>query len=136
MSKSVKPKIQVEKKGGQFLPITPFDAEEIEKHPDGQIYNVTTTSNRSDPHHKFYWVMLNKVVENDHSKWATSSHLHEDLKMLCGYYRTVINHASGGLYYIPNSTAYKSMNQQEFKVYFDTCVEKLTKILKYDPTDF
>ena len=136
MAKNIKPRIQVEKRGGQFLPITRYDAEEIEKHPDGQLYNVIVASDRSDPHHKFYWLMLNKVVQNNNELWATSAHLHDDLKMILGYYRTVINQATGGVYNVPNSTAYKSMDQKEFREYFDKVVERLTKILKYDPTIF
>lgn len=136
MPKNLKPKIQVEKRDGQFLPITRYDAEEIEKHTDGQLFTVIVASNRSDPHHKFYWLMLNKVVQNNHELWATATHLHDDLKMILGYYRTVINHASGGVYYVPNSTAYKSMDQKEFQEYFEKVVEQLTRILKYDPTIF
>ena len=48
MAKNIKPKIQVEKRDGQFLPITRYDAEEIEKHPNGQLYNVVVASDRSD----------------------------------------------------------------------------------------
>lgn len=128
----VKPKIQVQKRGGQLLPITTYDAEEVEAAREGQLYDLVPVSDRSDPHHKLYWATLGEVVKAT-GAWASSAHLHDDLKMLCGYYRTVVNTASGALYYIPDSIAYQKMNQQEFAAYFDQAMAKLSQTIGYDP---
>ena len=112
MKSRFKPKLQVEKREGQFLPLTQYDADEIEAHPNGQLYDVKPVADRSDPHHKLYWAILGKV----------------------GHYRTVVNQASGGIYYIPDSTAYSKMNQKEFNEYFDQAMAKLSETLQYDPT--
>lgn len=133
MKSRFKPKLQVEKREGQFLPLTQYDADEIEAHPNGQLYDVKPVADRSDPHHKLYWAILGKVVK-DTNLWPTSAHLHDDLKMLCGHYRTVVNQASGGIYYIPDSIAYIKMNQKEFNEYFDQAMAKLSETLQYDPT--
>jgi hypothetical protein len=113
------------------MPISIYDATELEGHADGQLYELSPISNRSDPHHKLYWAALGEVVRAT-GRWPTSEHLHNDLKMLCGYYRTVINHATGGVYYVPDSMAYKAMNQQEFKAFFEAAMIKLAEAVGYD----
>ena len=40
MKSRFKPKLQVEKREGQFLPLTQYDADEIEAHPNGHLYDV------------------------------------------------------------------------------------------------
>tara|TARA_R110002167_G_scaffold34895_11_gene111498 strand:+ start:330 stop:740 length:411 start_codon:yes stop_codon:yes gene_type:complete len=133
MKSRSKPTLQVEKRDGQFLPLTQYDAHEIEAHPNGQLYDVKPVAVRSDPHHKLYWAILGKAVR-DTNLWASSSHLHDDLKMLCGHYRTVVNQASGGIYYVPDSIAYNKMDQSEFSQYFEQSMMKLSETLGYDPT--
>ena len=133
MKSRSKPPIQVQKRDGQFLPTTIYDAEQIEGHPDGQIYDVKPVADRSDPHHKLYWAILGKTVKTT-NLWPSSSHLHDDLKMLCGHYRTVVNQSSGGIYYVPDSIAYSKMDQREFSEYFEQSMSKLSETLGYDPT--
>ena len=128
-----KPIVQVTKRDGQFLPVTQYDAEEIEAHPNGQLYDIVPVADRSDPHHKLYWVILGRVVR-DTNLWPSSAHLHDDLKMLCGHYRTVVNKATGSLYYVPDSIAYTKMDQRQFTEYFDQSMMKLAETLGYDPT--
>ena len=131
----MKPKLQVFKSDGQLLPVTPYDVETIEDMPQQQLFELTPVSKRSNPHHKLYWVTLGRVVKQTGS-WATSGHLHDDLKMLCGHYRSVLNKASGGIYYIPDSTAYKNMDQAQFAKYFEQAMAKLSETIGYDPLEF
>jgi hypothetical protein len=132
--KASKPKIQVLKRDGQLLPVTQYDAEAIDELPNGQLFNVATASKRSDPHHKLYWAILNKVVKAT-GRWATSAHLHDDLKMLAGYYRTVFNGVTGGVYYLPDSIAYERMDQAEFAQYFEASMQRLAETIGYDPME-
>lgn len=134
MAKRVRPNIQVERRGGQLLPVSTLDAEMFEEYPQGQLFDLVAVSNRSDPHHRLYWATLGSVVKAT-NKWPTADHLHNDLKMLCGYYRTVVNHATGGIYYVPDSTAYKKMDQAEFAQYFDAAMERLSQAIGYDPLE-
>ena len=130
--KKAQPKIQVFKRDGRLLPVTQYDGEMLGDMPDGQLFNITTSSKRSDPHHKLYWAVLGNVVKAT-GKWATSSHLHDDLKMMAGYYRTVANGVTGGVYYVPDSTAYQRMDQAEFAAYFEQAMAKLSETIGYDP---
>ena len=133
MKSRFKPVIQVEKVAGNLIPLSEYDAIEIETHPIGQLYDVVPRSQRSPQHHKFYWAILGKVVRET-NLWPSASHLHDDLKMLCGHYRTVINKMSGNLYYIPDSTAFHKMDQNEFADYFELAMAKLAEAIGYDPT--
>jgi hypothetical protein len=132
MARRVKPTIQVEKRGGQLLPITEYDALAMESHSEGQLYDIAPVAERSNPHHKLYWATLGNVVKATNG-WATSAHLHDDLKILCGHYRSVVNQANGGVYYVADSIAYAKMNQDQFKEYFDQAMAKLAETIGYDP---
>jgi hypothetical protein len=127
-----KPNIQVFKRDGQLLPVTQYDGQMLEDLPDGQLFNISPASKRSDPHHKLYWAVLGNVVKAT-GKWATAGHLHDDLKMMAGYYRTVANGVTGGLYYVPDSTAYQRMDQAEFAAYFDAAMKRLSEAVGFDP---
>lgn len=133
-SRSNKPTLQVVMRDGVLVPVTRYDAELLEVYSNNQLFNIQACSERSEPHHKFYWVILNNVVENT-QKWATSSHLHDDLKILCGYYRTVINQNNGQVYYVTDSIAFSKMDQQEFKAFFESAMEKLSAAIGYDPME-
>jgi len=134
-SRSNKPMLQVVMRDGVLYPVTRYDAEIIETYSNNQLFNIQAVSERSPQHHKLYWSALNNVVKST-KRWATTSHLHDDLKMLCGYYRTVINQANGGVYYVPDSIAFDKMNQSEFKEYFENAMEKLAEAIGFDPMDY
>ena len=114
-----KPTLQVFKRDGVLYPVTRYDAETIEEMPNDQLFDLKPTSKRSEQHHKKYFAVLNDVVKTT-DKWPTSQHLHDDLKMLCGYY-------------IPDSIAFTKMDQQEFSKFFDQAMGKLSEAIGYDP---
>ena len=132
--KKAKPNIQVIKGQGHLLPVTAYDAEEIEFMSDGSLFTLKPEKKRSPPQHKLYWQILNKAVQVT-NKWATSEHLHNDLKMLCGHYKATLNAFTGDVYYTADSTAYEKMTQDEFNKYFETALEKLSTALEFDPME-
>lgn len=132
MKSRSRPTLQVIKRDGVLYPVTRYDAEMLEVYKNNQLFNIQAVSERSPQHHKLYWSILNNVVKAT-QRWATSAHLHDDLKMLCGYYRTVVNKANGGVYYVPDSIAFGKMDQKEFNDFFEQAMEKLTTTIGYDP---
>ncbi len=130
----IKPKIQVMKGQGQLLPVTKYDAEVLEETSENSIFTLKPEKKRSPPQHKLYWQILNKAVQAT-NKWATSEHLHNDLKMLCGHYKATLNAFTGDVYYTADSTAYEKMTQDEFNKYFETALEKLSTALELDPME-
>ena len=119
---------------GHLLPVTSYDAEEIEFMSDGSLFSLKPEKKRSPPQHKLYWQILRKAVQST-NKWATSEHLHNDLKMLCGHYKATLNAFTGDVYYTADSTAYEKMTQDEFNKYFETALEKLSTALEFDPME-
>ena len=119
---------------GSLAPLSDFDCEIIVGFKEGQLFNLVPVSNRSEPMHRKYWVVLARVVEAT-GKWATTEHLHNDLKMLCGYYHSVINGATGAIYYIPDSISFAEMDQNKFQSFFDAVMEKLIELIGYDPIE-
>ena len=133
MSK-IKVQLTVYLKGGQLRPISAYDAEKFSEFKDGQQFNMTPISERSNPHHRLYWITLSKVVKAT-GKWPSVEHLHRDLKMACGYYQTAISKFTGGVIYIADSTSFSTMSQQEFNSYFETTMAKLSETIGFDPLE-
>ena len=77
-------KIQVQIKNGQLLPVSQYDAERLEDAKQGQVFNLTATGHRSNPHHNLYWSTLRSVckatgkgsIRNNGSKWYAKVHGH------------------------------------------------------------
>tara|TARA_R110000803_G_scaffold99579_4_gene167708 strand:+ start:1033 stop:1443 length:411 start_codon:yes stop_codon:yes gene_type:complete len=124
--------LQVVLKNGSLAPITENVAQLVNDYKEGQLFEIKAVANRSNPHHALYWVTLADVVKAT-GKWPTKDHLHNDLKMLCGYYRSVINGVTGQIYYIPDSIAFESMDQKEFMTFFENAMQKLSEAIGYDP---
>jgi|TARA_B110000503_G_C7119345_1_gene401760 hypothetical protein len=127
-----KAKALVVMKNGRLEPATQYDAVLLETYGNNQEFEATPVKGRSNPHHNLYWAALQAVVIST-NRWATKDHLHSDLKMLCGYYHTVINGITGQLYYVPDSIAFDKMDQQEFSHFFELAMEKLSGAVGYDP---
>jgi hypothetical protein len=131
---SEKPKITVVLKDGQFQPVTSYDAQRLSEFPNNQIFDLAEVSQRSPEHHKLYWSILGAVVRST-GKWATSDHLHKELKMICGYHQRIISEITGAIFYVPDSIAMSKMNQQDFNVYFETAMMKLAEAIGQDPME-
>lgn len=125
-------KLQMQLRNGQFVPVTQYDAQRIEDFKDGQVFNLTTTNTRSNPHHNLYWAALRNVCKAT-GKWPTEAHLHHELKLACGYYKTTISPLTGGIVRSTDSISFDKMDQQEFMRYFEGAMEKLTEAVGYDP---
>jgi len=134
MKSRSKPVVQMIMRDGTLNPITRYDAEIMETYGNNQIFNVIAVTKRSNPHHKLYWTILNHVVKATGS-WPTAAHLHNEVKFLTGYYRSVINQKTGGVYCVVDSISFHAMDQKEFSVFFDNVMEVLSEKLEIDPME-
>lgn len=125
-------KIQVQIRDGQLLPVSQYDAERLEDAKQGQVYNLTATGHRSNPHHNLYWSTLRKVCKAT-GKWPSEQHLHDELKFACGYYRIRYSEIAEMFMRYPDSIGFDDMNQQEFNDYFEMAMAKLSEAIGYDP---
>ena len=127
-------KLQVEYRNGRLLPVSQYDAEQMEDYPQGALFNLSPTGKRSNPQHNMYWSILRRVARAT-GKWPTEHHLHDELKIACGYVRIKLSALNGELVNIPDSISFDKMTQPEFQQYFDMAMAKLAEGIGYDPLE-
>lgn len=72
-----------------LAPCTPYDAERLAAYGVGREVDVTLWQERSVPHHRLYWVLLNTLITNSEGKYLASVDLHEALKVALGITRKI-----------------------------------------------
>lgn len=117
--------------GSRVSPVSAIDFEFLSEYPPGTELEIKPRSKRTYPLHRTYWKALSETVKAT-DKWPTAEHLHKSLLQACGY--VTVNHGLDGTPFITvDSTAFKAMNQAEFKGYFDRAMEKLAQSVGFDP---
>ena len=130
---SKRPKISVRLHNGELLPCSAYDAEQLALASNNSVFDLILIKQRSDNQRKLYWTILGKACKAT-DKWPNSEKLHRELKISCGYYRTVVSQF-GGIYYFPDTTAMDKMTQKEFNEYFERAMEKLAEAIETDPME-
>ena len=57
------PKPMVRKFAGRLMAVSGFDAEALDRFPDGTEFDLSPKTRRSLPHHRTYWRALDKAVK-------------------------------------------------------------------------
>lgn len=125
----------VVKSANGLRPLRSWDLEAIAGDGIGTEYELNRVSKRKPKQHRTYWKALGLVVKST-DRWATSAHLHDELKIACGYYRIAKNLRNGQELILPDSTAWDKMDQAEFQAYMDRAMETLSKAVGFDPLAF
>jgi hypothetical protein len=133
MARGKKASIVLKKEGGKAVPVSAFDAEQFDKHPDGTEFDLAPRTKRSSPQQRLYWSILSKIVSAT-DLFATPEHLHDALLRDLGYI-TVLFDLHGTPYVTRDSTAFDSMTASEFKEYMDKALARLAEVLGFDPMD-
>ncbi len=135
MGKDKKPTPIVKLTQGGIRPLDAMDAQEISADPQGTTYDLVKRSKRSWKQLRTYWKALGLVVAND-DRWPTSEHLHDDLKLSCGYVRKAVDLKTGEVKEIVDSVAIDAMKQTEFNEYMKIALAFLADDIGYDPLAF
>ena len=125
----------VVKSANGIRPARSWDLEAIASDPIGTEYELHRVSGRKPKQHRTYWKALGLVVKAT-DRWATAAHLHDELKIACGYYRIAKSLRSGQELILPDSTAWDKMDQSEFQAFMDKAMETLTRAVGFDPLAF
>lgn len=125
----------VVKAANGIRPARAWDLEAITPDPIGTEYELHRVSKRKPKQHRTYWKALGLVVKST-DRWATSAHLHDELKIACGFYRVAKNLRTGNELVLPDSTAWDKMDQAEFQTYMDKAMETLSRAVGFDPLSF
>ena len=124
------PMIRLTAKG--LLPLTAGDAEELNAFANGTTFTLKAHNSRSLEQLRLYWKVLGEAVKAT-GICASKEHLHDDLKIATGFTRKSVNHDTGEVHLVPDSTALDAMTPEEYRVFFDTAMAKLASWIGYDP---
>ncbi|MEI9428650.1 DUF1367 family protein [Mesorhizobium sp. Cs1299R1N3] len=103
-----------------FVPLTAYDHEMIERVPMFADVRAAISMPRSLPRHRFYWVLLGIVAENQ-DRWRTAEDLHTAIKVKLGYIEDFVL-IDGSLLIRPRSTNFDSMDELEFQEYLEAAL--------------
>ena len=124
--------IQIQIRNGNLVPVSQYDAQRLEDFKDGALFNLKSTRQRSNQHINLYWATLRNVCTAT-QKWPTEKHLHHELKLACGYYKTYFSQITGGIIRSVDSISFEEMDQAEFNKYFEMAMAKLAEAIGTDP---
>jgi hypothetical protein len=115
----------MQKVEGRLVPRTNYDAELIDELPLGKDLRCKITVSRSEPLHRWYWLVLSKVVDNT-DQFTTTESLHFFLKIRSGRIQKIELH-DGSAVLLPKSTSFGSMDDTEFKAYVEDVKQIITQ---------
>ena len=132
MGHDTPPPILIQKCPDGLRPYDRLSAEAIEGMVMGQVFTCKPRKGRTPERNGAYWAGLNAAVKaTDH--WPTASHLHSDLKRLCGYVDVYHNPLTGRDEVRVQSTAFDKMSESEFAAYFRLAQMKFIAAMGFDP---
>ena len=113
--------IAVIRRGSTLIPSSPVDEELLTQLREGAAYTVKIKRDRSSRHHRFFWGILKKVVEN-HDEYNKPDQLLLWLKIRLGYVEEVRFHDEK-IWWVAKSTGFATMDQTEFRGFFDASLD-------------
>ena len=126
------PPILMQKRPNGWQPYGAHSVPMLDDLPNGQVMTCKPRKGRTLPRNGAYWVGLHKAVEATDA-WPTASHLHTDLKRLCGYVDIYHNPLTGRDEIRVQSTAFDKMSEAEFAAYFRLAQAKFIAAMGFDP---
>ena len=135
MKRDEPPSPQIIKTEKGLRPFRAWDGEDLAADPMGTVYEVVKTNKRRPRQNNTYWKALSLAVKST-DRWATARHLHEELKLACGYYRKAVSLKTGEEILLPDSTAFSKMDQTEWQTYMDKAMFVLSNAIGYDALSF
>ena len=100
----------------------------ILKQPAGREIMVQVKTPRNINHHKKFFAMLNMVFDNT-EKFKTADELLNALKFMSGQCEQRFSPKTGEMYYVTKSISFESMTQDEFSIFYNTCIDNILKYI-------
>ncbi len=132
MAKQDHPTLEFVVERGRLSPADPYVAEVMDTYRNGDKLTVTLNQKRSLPLLKKYWVVLRDVVENAKTPWESANEASDALKLALGV--TDISKTIKGQWFIrPGSISFASMDEGEFRPFFEKAMAALSEVTGIDP---
>lgn len=123
------------RKGSVLMPAD-FAAEEmLNSLPQGREVLVTVRRPRSPQHHRWFFAMLRKVVENSDDRWGDEDDLLDDLKFAVGHVKRRVHMLSGEIVMVAQSISFAAMGEDKFIRFRDRCLYVIRKATGIDPEE-
>lgn len=101
----------------------------------GETYEATIRKPRNRRRHNAYWMQLENAVQNTwlQDRFPTKMKLHEGLRIDLGYVTPMIIPGRREAVFVPDSTAFNAMSEDEHKVYFEQAMARLAEWIGMKP---
>ncbi len=134
MGKHDHPSLQFKVEAGRLVPAGPYEAEVVNTYRNGAEVTVTLNQKRSLPLMKKYWAVLRDVIANCKTPWNSPDEASDALKLALGV--TDISKTVKGQWFIrPGSISFTSMDEQDFRDYFEKAMAVLAEVTGIDPDE-
>ena len=122
------------RQGNSLVPSDEYAAEWLGRIKEGKEVLVTARRSRSVAHHRRFFKLLSRVIDNS-DYWQTVDELLDALKLASGHAERRMK-LDGTPYLAPKSINFASLDEEEFKRFEERCRYLLaTKVLGYDPEE-
>lgn len=124
--------ILMKRERGYLTPVAAIDAEELDRITLGATVEVTVRQRRSNPHHRFFFACLGKLVASAAVPFSTVDELLDALKLSCGV--TQLRKGIGGAPYImPGSISFAAKDEPAFKEFREKAFALIASHYGVDP---
>lgn len=118
-------KISMWRQGYALIPTDEYAAQQVSSIDLNRPLVVRVLQARNERHHRLFWALLRKVWDNlseeDALEYPAPSSLLAAVKVALGYYDAV-RQPSGETAVVLRSTSFESMDQAEFRAFFNAAV--------------
>ncbi len=111
---------------GALIPKSDLARHKLAKRAGESVLMPLPKRSRSLPYHRRAWAMLNAAVDAG-APFATAEALLVALKVRLGLYDLVVDAVIGRVIYMPKSTDFSSMGQDEFQAFFDRAIDLICR---------
>jgi hypothetical protein len=102
---------------------------------NGREVVVSVRLARSPQHHRWFFSLLRKVVDNTDNLWGDEDDLLDDLKFAVGHVRRRVNLLTGEVYMVAKSINFSSMGEDKFRRFRDRCLFVIQRSTGIDPVE-
>jgi hypothetical protein len=118
--------VYMRRHGDAFWPVDDLGQAILRRTPEGECVKVDVKRERNLQHHRLFFAMLNLVADNSRY-YHTTDQVLTALKIALGHVETFIHPTTGKTYLIPKSIAFEKMDQDEFREFFERCVDVIVQ---------
>jgi hypothetical protein len=116
--------IYLQRTVGGLRPCDDMGVEALRKIKVGEVVQCEITRPRNLAHHRKFWALLNTFWAAT-GDWSSPYGVLIELKVRLGHVQEVLIRETGEMVKVPKSISFASMDQGEFDVFYERCIQAL-----------